>query len=617
LGVGNPGAGEPAGIRALAAARSAKAESLRAVYSDVNSAAETVTESEWRGRSQAAFMSAVESVTPDLLLLAKGLDAQAQALESYAGQVQQIKDRQAALELQRSHALAALETIQRALDTSHFRDDRVLLDAAVAGTGERTAAILRKRAQLAERISGEKSALRQIDAQWEELVAWRRQADGRCAGALAGREVLGGTSRFTDATIRTTPPADLLAMLVGLSATDLRVLLTVRPELADQLARIDPNVIADWWKGMDGPLPGVTWAAQAALIAGIPAVIGNLNGVGFWARDLANNHFLEQAIAEARRDPAVNRERLKALEAVKLALGSGLLESPPRQLVALSLDPDPKAAISHGDLDKATNVTYMVPGMGTNVAGNMTSYSDAAYALWQYQDGFSKPGTSAFAVVAWVDYSPPGSNDVWGVTYDYLAEAGAERLAGALNGLEAVHSAAGSTVEVSVVGHSYGTAVAALALTQASADHLVMLGSAGIPNTIANAEALNVPSGEVFASQGHHDAWAATGQAGSRRQDPTGLSFGAHDFTSEQSVDDQGRRLHEITQHGPFAPHGQSGKYSYFDRNTSAMYNTAKAAMGLGSDLPVQGTPAERLAQQSQDRAMDALTKGTPWAPQH
>jgi hypothetical protein len=158
--------------------------------------------------------------------------------------------------------------------------------------------------------------------------------------------------------------------------------------------------------------------------------------------------------------------------------------------------------------------------------------------------------------------------------------------------------------------------VAALALTQASADHLVMLGSAGIPNTIPNAEALNVPPGEVFASQGHHDAWAATGQAASKRQDPTAPSFGAHDFTSEQSVDDQGRPLHEITQHGPFAPGGASGKYSYFDRNTSALYNTAKATIGLGSDLPVGDTPAERLALQSLDRAIDAMTKGTPWAPQ-
>jgi uncharacterized protein YukE len=455
LSAGNPGAGEPAGIRTLAATRSAKAESLRAVYSDVTSAAETVTDSEWRGRSQAAFMSAVESVTPDLLLLAKGLDAQAQALESYAGQVQQIKDRQAALELQRSRALSALETIERALDASHFRDDRVLLEEAVSGKSERSTAILRQRAHLKESISAEKSTLRQIDAQWEELVACRRQVDGRCAEALSGREVLGGTWQFKDGTIRTTPPADLLAKLVGLSASDLRVLLTVRPELADQFARMDPDVIAVWWKGMDGPFPGVASAAQAALIAGIPSIIGNLNGVGFWARDRANNLFLEQATADARRDPAANADRLKAFEAVKTALGRGLLESPPRQLVSFSLDPDPKAAISNGDLDKATNVTYLVPGMGTNVAGNMTSYERAATALFRYQDGLASADSAALAVVAWLDYTPPGPNDMWGVANDYLAEAGAEHLAGALNGLQAVHSAAGSTVDVSVVGHSY------------------------------------------------------------------------------------------------------------------------------------------------------------------
>jgi uncharacterized protein YukE len=613
--MGDPGAGQPSGIRALAAERSAKAESLRTVYSGVISAAEAVTESEWRGKSRAAFMSAVESVTPDLLLLARGLDAQAQALDWYSGQVQQIKDRQAALELQRSRALSALETVQFALDASHLRDDRVLLEEAV-GTGERTAAILRQRAHLTESISAEKSALRQVDAQWEELVTWRRQVDTHCAEALSGPEVLGGTWQFTDATIRTTSPADLLAKLVGLSATDFKVLLTVHPELAAQLAQTDPTVIAAWWKGMDGAIQGVASVGQAALIAGIPGIIGNLNGVAFWARDRANNLFLEQAVADARKDPAGNAKRLEALKAVKLALGRGPLESPPRQLVSLSLDPDPKAAISNGDLDKATNVTYLVPGMGTNVAGNMTSYERAATALFRYQDGLTSADGSALAVVAWLDYTAPGPQDTFGVTHDFLAGAGAKRLAGALDGLKAVHSANGSMADVSVVGHSYGTAVAALALTQTNADHLVMLGSAGIPNTIPNAEALNVPSGEVFASQGHHDAWAAMGQATSNRQDPTGPAFGAHDFSSEQSADDQGRLLHEVTQHGPFAPQGAPGKYSYFDSNTSAMYNTAKASIGLGSGLPLGGTPTDRLAQQSLDRAIDAMTKGTPWAPQ-
>ncbi|MFF1877223.1 alpha/beta hydrolase [Leifsonia sp. NPDC058230] len=612
----DPGAGEPAAIRGLAAVRSTKAESLRAVHSDVTASVNAVSESEWRGKSRVAFISAVESVSPELLVLANGLDAQAQALGSYAAQVQQIKDRQAALELQRSRALSALETFQRSLDASHHRDDRALLEEAVGRRDDRTTAILRQRTQLTESLGAEQSRLKMIDAQWEELISWRRQADRVCADALSGKAALGATWQFNDRTIRTTAPADLAGMLVGLSANDLRLLVAVYPALGEKVAQLDPGVAAAWWNGMNDALEGAPSAAQAALIAGIPGVIGNLDGVAYWARDRANNVFLERALADELVHPTENVERIRALDAVKAALGKGVLESPPRQLVSLSFEPDPKAAISVGDLDKAANATYLVPGMGTNVAGNVGSYVDAAFALRRYQKGFLSSDASAYAVVAWLDYSPPGPRDSLGVAQDYLAEAGARRLAGTLSGLNAVHSATGSTIDVSVVGHSYGTAVAALALTQANADHLVMLGSAGIPNTIPNAEALNVPSGEVFASQGHHDGWAVTGQASSKRQDPTGPSFGAHAFTSEESLDDQGRPLNKITQHGPFAPRGEEGKYSYLDRNTSAMYNTAKATIGQGRDLPVGGTPTDRLALQLKDRAIDMMTKGTVWVPQ-
>jgi pimeloyl-ACP methyl ester carboxylesterase len=222
---------------------------------------------------------------------------------------------------------------------------------------------------------------------------------------------------------------------------------------------------------------------------------------------------------------------------------------------------------------------------------------------------------SKVAVVAWLDYSPPRADDTWGVAHDYLAEAGAQRLAGALNGLHAVRSITGSGLDVSVVGHSYGSTVSALALTHANADHLVMLGSAGVSLTIPDAGALLVPSGEVFASQGRHDGWAATGQAISGRQDPTSPSFGAHAFSSEQGIDDKGHPLHAVTQHGPFVSAGASGKYSYLNDDTSAIYNTARIAIGQGSGLPVHDTPAERLALQAQDRALDMVQKGTPWAP--
>jgi uncharacterized protein YukE len=607
----DPGVGEPAGIRSLAKERSAKAAELQKVHIEVKSAPETISASSWTGKSRAAFGSAVDSVLPDLALLAAGLAAQAATLHTYAGQVQQIKDEQAALEQQRRTALAALSRLQ----TQYRNAGPYLLTPMTIPDPDKDAEHCREQARITEKISAERSTLAGIDAHWDQLVRRRRQIDLAAADSLAGRDVLGPIWAFTSPKIESTDPAALLAMMATLSASDLRILLKEHRFLADKLAGAAPEAVAAWWKGMDGPVGGKPSAAQNVLITMIPTVLGNLNGVAFWARDRANHLALDQAIEAAKKDPTSYLDKVDALRALKKTLGRGMDASPPRQFVAFSVDPDPRAAISVGDLDKATNITYLIPGMGTTVAGDMSRFVLAARDLQGAQ--FDMPGAlGEIAVVAWLDYSPPGRIDVAGVEHDLLAKAGAVRLSGALRGLDAVHSAYGLSDDVSVIGHSYGTAVAVLALTSANADHLVMLGSAGVPSQIGNAGDLNVSPGEVFATQGHHDAWASTGQVISQRQDPTESSFGAHTFSSEASVDDSGSKLHEITQHGPFAPPGDAGGFGYLDRNTTALRFTLMATTGHGSEIPIGGTPDERFSLQAEDRRNDVMRIVTEWLPQ-
>jgi hypothetical protein len=232
----------------------------------------------------------------------------------------------------------------------------------------------------------------------------------------------------------------------------------------------------------------------------------------------------------------------------------------------------------------------------------MSDYSNAAYGLRSTQAHVARVNPSTVAVVAWLNYTPPNSSDVIGVKYDYLADAGAIRLSSALGGFQAVHAASGVAPQLSVVAHSYGTDVATLALTKAHADHLVLLGSAGVSILTPNVAALHVPAGQVFASQGEHDGWAPVGQALSGREDPTAVLFGAHDFSSEASTDAQGSSLHAISQHGPLVNGTNAGKYSYLDNNTTAQYNTARATMGQGSQIAVGDTPGERLLLQATDR---------------
>jgi len=144
--------------------------------------------------------------------------------------------------------------------------------------------------------------------------------------------------------------------------------------------------------------------------------------------------------------------------------------------------------------------------------------------------------------------------------------------------------------------------VATIALTKTHADHVVLLGSAGVTDVAPNADALQVPKGEVFASQGAKDGWAITGQNLSGRQDPTDPSWGAHDFSAE-TQGSGADTLNGITHHGPYDGRegNDQGRYSYFDNATTAQYNTAKATMGLGDQIPEAGAPFDRMRQQTKD----------------
>ncbi|GAA4679204.1 alpha/beta hydrolase [Frondihabitans cladoniiphilus] len=409
--------------------------------------------------------------------------------------------------------------------------------------------------------------------------------------------------------------AGLLNGLSALTASQLADLLASDPTVGQRLHDLDPAVVAAWWAALDGPAPAAGGRRQPspeqqALIDGMPEVIGTLDGVAFWARDRANHVTLAREITRLEATPGVDAEKLAALRAVRKALGAGMDGTPPQELVTLSIEGKPMAAISVGDLDVATHVSYIVPGMGTTVAGNMSAYSRASKDFFDLEAQVGHVPRSELAVIAWLDYNAPGATEVGAVKEDFKAAAGGARLGRSLEGLRSVRSASGRPADVTVIGHSYGSNVAAFALRESSVDHAVFLGSAGITDTVPTAMDLAVPRGEVFASQGHHDGWAPIGQGTSGRQDPTAGSFRAHAFSSEEGVDDDGKPLAGIDAHGPLGSRSAEGRHSYLDPGTTAQYNTAKIALGQGASIEVDGTPVDRLLLQSQDRLRDVAD---PW----
>lgn len=283
--------------------------------------------------------------------------------------------------------------------------------------------------------------------------------------------------------------------------------------LAAEALDRDPAVVATWWQSL-------TDTAQYRLTVRMPAIIGNLAGVDFAARDEANRTQLSRDLATALElstyhpTDEVAAQQLAALRAIEGALTAS---SVPRYLIELTTDQPPLAAISVGDLDSARVVTFAVPGMGTYTT-DMQLWTRAAKNIYDSQ---AAAGASGQAVVAWVGYrTPPVGVEA---TRDAYADRGAELLRRDILGLRAARSP-GTQPVVNIVAHSYGATTAAKALTdELDVRSFVMLGSAGVDNSFRTADDLAART--VFSGEASSDLQARWGRV--ERTDPGTIAFGA------------------------------------------------------------------------------------------
>lgn len=373
----------------------------------------------------------------------------------------------------------------------------------------------------------------------------------------------------------------VLDVLQSLDERSLTALLRARPDLIGRLKQTASEDVAPWWRRLSP-------AQQNVLIAEAPGVVGNLGGVAYVARDRANRVVLAQALAEARNSPWDQSDQVRALEALERAAEGNTIAS-------LVLDRPPLAQVAVGDLDAAEHVSVIVPGMGTTVGGDMANYVLAARRLRTAEAQAASIPLENVGVLAWIGYHPPmpgpGVNAVE-VLSDERAIVGARSLGSDLQALAQSHVADGAPSALTVIAHSYGTDVAALAAQRVPVDHLVLLGSAGISDEIRDVNDLQAPAGEVFASQSTRDGWAPVGQALSLRTDPTSAEFDARPFSSEATVVN-GEKALQVDAHGPFG--GGDGRVSYFDYNSAGLKSAAMIAVGRGEELPVAGTPDDRF----------------------
>ena len=249
-----------------------------------------------------------------------------------------------------------------------------------------------------------------------------------------------------------------------------------------------------------------------------PEMVGNADGVEGWARDRANRINLREkrlatekqieTLKEAINDPnqaafvPLNRQKLeKAEEALKSykvissSIGNGIsLEDyqhgkTGKPISLLTLQDDGrrvKAAVAQGDVDNAAHIGTFVPGIGTTVNGSLKDYIRQTENLRQAAADQGNLALKDVATVAWLGYDAPGDakfENLSDITSPKLAQAGSDRLAGFLNGMQASREHGAGDAHMTLVGHSYGSTTSGMAATKVKSgiiDDLVLFGSPGM-----------------------------------------------------------------------------------------------------------------------------------------
>lgn len=322
-----------------------------------------------------------------------------------------------------------------------------------------------------------------------------------------------------------------------------------------------------WWSGMD-------YEERFALRTAAPQLVGNLDGVPYSVRDVANRDVLATSMAELEQTIESNSGRtvlenakyqLSMLQSIADALSAE--STVPRTLMSLDVEGQGKAAIVIGDLRTADYVSYMVPGMFFTIQGQMVYWADAATRLQAEQlDWLARFGDtdSTVATVAWIGYHTPNLTNVGSLENAVEAE---ESLVSTIEGLQGLRS--GDEPYVTVIAHSYGSTAALMALTEydLEIDALAVVGSPGSP--AQSVSELHVKNGNVFVGEAEWDPIPNSAFFGS---DPGAKSYGATTFGTNGGVDPiTGATLLRSFFH-----------IEYFSPDTESLRNLALIGIGHG-----------------------------------
>ena len=631
----NPGAGSTAGSASSITALSGMGSTIDDVYTRSVAAVSAANDDKWSGSAGTAWRMKARGVVRVLPDLKDSYSSALSAIADYQSTVNSIRSRAEPLRTELEHARSTFwvfEEVRPPWDLQGIADDALGKVRNLQTQWDNTHAL----ANLArERQAADDALVGILDA----LVDLSPDTD---VATRLGSGTPNSTDLFTDASLGKLSDADLLALLGALTATELAALLNDHPSIGERIARQSPEVIREWWgayyeqePNLDDPM--ALTPKQRAIVSAMPLIIGNLDGIPYTHRDIANLEAHEQVLDDLQ---YIQEQSYRILEedgvgafdeyltkhgydsntlqnAIdgELAIDRALAEAGEVTYQFVQYQPGPPllAAISVGNMDTASQVTVNVPGMGTTVGDSMEAWTAGARNLYEQQSDLNDQygQETGLAVVSWIGYETPvmattGNPEV--ILSD-KAVVGAAKLTDFLTGVTGTRDwDAGQNL--SVVGHSYGTTVATLAVHGTPVETLTLLASAGVDNSITSVDDLKVDPDHFWASEAKGDNIADVGRGevtiymdeyGNRVQlkdfpawehsvDPKLVGFGGHVFSSEDSGDLQGSDWHSAMPQSEAEISGKTDEdqYGYLDRGTTPIYNTGVSSLGLDPALMVK-----------------------------
>ena len=434
-------------------------------------------------------------------------------------------------------------------------------------------------------------ALAELQAGWSgpDLLhltqQWEQRASPQLAGASATLDTCAAQLRAQSAAQRGASSDDgsgtgaLPAGMASSAALGIPLLVASggNPPPASPPKHGSPANNAIWWRSL-GP------QQQEQVIKEHPDWIGNRDGVAFTARDQANRALLRVDRARF----VADKERLEAdlagdwfggaftnddaaLAEVKDKLASldaidqTLARSGARQLLVLEMGPErAQAAIARGNVDTADNVAVFVPGLSSTVNDSMKGYDDTMDQLQHRAELESKRANAnqSAATVTWIGYQAPQWSETLGsnsVSLDNAAKDGAAQLVPFLQGIGAARE---HDAHLSVLGHSYGSTTAGLALQQnTGVDDVVFFGSPGLHTS--QVKDLLVPDGHAYYIEAR---WDPVGDLGTFGIDPSHMDGIEHASAKESTVVDpltgEIRHFAEVTGHSSYLVNDSTSQYN-------------------------------------------------------